>query len=265
MKILSLLVALLVSHHGSDLARLRQYGWLLAGPQRISQRGPDWLPAMTLLAISLVVGMLATWLAAELAGLFGLLLLGIVTVLYTLGPRDLDRDIQMASGDEQSKARQVALEHLLLNSASGGSQAAAAALQAALARWFGIILWFVVLGVPGCLLYRGVREAFHSSGLAGRERAWMAQLLRILNWPVMLLLTLALALMTDFDRVRAAFQAREDRWQFPAALLDDLAGALCDPDESLEQGLADGRQLAWRVLGLWLAVLGLLLLAGLLS
>lgn len=265
MKILSLLLALLVSLRWPGTAQFRRYDWMLAVPARARSKGPDWLPVAALVTIALLAGGLATLAAAWLAGLFGLLVLGVVSVLYTLGPENLDRDIEMASDIDAPEKQQVALERLRLTPVSTGTEAAAASLHAALARWFGVVLWFVVLGVPGCLLYRGLRDARRSSHFDAPEHAWMSRVLGWMNWPVVALMTAAIALMTDFDRVKGAFDAREDRWQLPAALLDDLARALCDPSDSLAEGLADGRRLAWRVLSIWLAVLSLLLLAGLLS
>ena len=265
LKILSLLLAFAASHHWPAASSLRRFDWLLAAPLRASGQGPAWLPAAILAALSLVIGSLAMGFANWLAGLFGLLVLGVATVVYTLGPQHLDRDIAMASNPAEPDKQQVALERLLLAPDSTGIEAAAASLHAALGRWFGIVFWFVVLGVPGALLYRGLREAHHCSGLKAAERTWLGRASSWMNWPVVALMTVAIALMTDFDRVKAVFDAREDRWQLPAALLDDIARALCDPADNLAAGLADGRRLAWRALGLWLAVLSVLLLAGLLS
>lgn len=265
MKILSLLLAFLASHYWPSASQFRRYDWLLAGPAGVIGQGARWLPVATLAAVNLIVGSLAMLLAFWLAGLFGLLLLGIAAVLYTLGPYHLDRDIRMASNPGEPDKQQIALERLLLTPDSTGPEAAAASLHAALARWFGIVFWFVLLGVPGCLLYRSLREAHRAGGFEAGERAWMGRVLGWMNWPVVALMTAAIALMTDYDRVKAAFDAREDRWQLPVALLDDVARALCDPADDLAEGLADGRRLAWRALGIWFAVLSLLLLAGLLS
>lgn len=259
------MIAFLASHHWPEAARFRHYGWLLSAPVWASSRGPHWLPATVLAAVAFGAGGLAMLFAAWLAGLFGLLLLGIAAVLYTLGPEHLDRDIRLASNPDEPERQQVALERLLLTQASSGPEAAAASLHAALARWFGIVFWFVVLGVPGCLLYRGLREAHRSAELRGSERASTGRVLAWMNWPVVALMTAAIALMTDLDRIKATFDARPDRWQLPVALLDDLANALCDPAGDLAAGLADGRRLAWRALSVWFVVLSLLLLAGLLS
>lgn len=265
MKILSLLIAFTISLRWPSLARWRRYRWLLALPERLSGRFPEWTPFAAITLVALFAGGLASALAAASGGLFGLLVIGTVAVLYTLGPHSFDRDIEMASGSGSAEAVQVARERMQLPTGATGPQAAAASLQAALARWFGIVLWFALLGPAGCLLYRGVREAYHAEALSQGERSWMAHALSWLNWPVVALMVMAIALMTDLDRVRDVFMARPDRWQMPAALLDDLAQELCGPSEEISEGLYDGRRLAWRAMGIWLAFLSLLLLAGLLS
>lgn len=265
MKILSLLIALLISHHWPAAARLRRYDWLLEAARRTHGRGPDWLPATAVGIAAVVVGGLLTWLFAAIAGLPGLLLIGTAAVLFTLGPHHLDRDIALASNPAEAERQQVALERLQLRRDSSGTEAAAASLHAGLARWFGIVFWFALLGPAGCLLYRGIREAHRLDRLEPVEREWVGRVLGWLNWPVVALMTGAIALMTDYDRVKAVFAQREDRWEMPAALLDDIALTLCDPSGDLADGLADGRRLAWRALSIWLAVLSLLLLAGLFS
>ncbi len=262
MKILALLIGLFIAHYQPGVAVWRRTGWMPAAAGFGSGKGPDWLPAAVLVALTLLIGGLLTALAVALAGDFGALLIGIVAVLYTLGPRDLGRDLAAAVDDADLIRRELAMERLMLQPGDDGIRAIAAVLQAVLARWFGVIFWFIVLGLPGALLYRGVREALHRAELRIGERHVLSRCLVWLNWPVMLLLIGAIGLMSDFDRVRATFSARADRWQFPPVLLDDLAAALGSGEASLAEGLEHGRLLAWRALKLWLVVLSLLLLAG---
>lgn len=262
MKILALLIGLFIAHHQPGIAAWRNTAWFAAVARLGSGRELDWLPGVILVALALLVGGALTGLAVAVAGDFGALLIGIAAVLYLLGPRDLDRDLAAAVDDADLIRREAALDRLQVRPGDGGIRAVAAVLHAALARWFGVIFWFVVLGLPGALLYRGVRESFHRAELTIGERHGIGRLLAWLNWPVMLLLSGAIGLMTDFDRVRATFAARADRWQLPPALLDDLAGALGSAEASLAEGLDHGRRLAWRALKLWLVVLSLMLLAG---
>jgi len=262
MKILALLIALFISHFRPGVARLRDLTWLSRVPELVSGQGPAALPMSVLIAVCLLAGSLAVAAGDALLGDFGVLLVGLIVVIYTLGPRDLDRDLSAANDDGDLARQHEALEHLQLRTDMDGAAAAAATLHAALSRWFGIVLWFVVLGAPGALLYRGIREAYHHADLKPSERHWLGRLLAWINWPVMLALVGAIALVTDFDRVRAVFRGRPDRWELPPALLDDLTAALCAADQDLAGGLADGRQLAWRALILWLVVVSLLLIAG---
>jgi len=262
MKILALLIGLFIAHQQPGVAAWRAVDWMPAAARLGTGKGYDWLPAVTLVALSLLIGGVLTALAVALAGDFGALLIGLAAILYTMGPRDLDRDLAAAVDERDLVRREVAMERLIVQPADDGIHASAAVLHAALARWFGVIFWFIVLGLPGALVYRGVREAFHRAELNLGERHVLGRCLAWLNWPVMLLLTGAIGLMSDFDRVRATFAARADRWQFPSALLDDLAAALGSGEVSLAEGLDHGRGLAWRALKLWLVVLSLLLLAG---
>lgn len=259
MTILALLAGLLISHFATGLSGLRNYGWMTIPAThwlRRSDSPPSWLPMLMVLVTALLAGLIATALADHLAGDFGLLLLGLIVIVYTLGPRDLDDDVERALDSEQARWS------LRLHPDANGIEAAATVLHAALARWFGIIFWFALLGIPGALLYRAARVAERNTDWSDSQQVWFRQLLFILNWPVLILMTLAVALMTDLDRVRDRWSAQARPWQLDAAWLDHLAVALCTPDCDARQGLNEGQSLAWRMLWIWLAVLSLLLLAG---
>ncbi|MEM7053821.1 MAG: hypothetical protein AAF446_04650 [Pseudomonadota bacterium] len=259
MTILALLIGLLIYHFTPSLSALRRYRWLTLPAAVIADRSnawPDWLPMMLMLFGTVLIGLLATVLADNLAGDFGVLLLSLLVIIYTLGPRDLDDDIEHAVSSDDAR------DSLRLGVDANGVQAAATVLHAALARWFGVMFWFVLLGVPGALLYRAARVAQRSRVGTGKQQAWFRHLLFILNWPVLLLMTLAVALMTDLDRVRTSWSAQTRPWQLNANWLDQLAVTLCTPDCDAQQGLNEGQALAWRMLWIWLAVLSILLMAG---
>ncbi len=282
MTLLALLIALGVSRAWPDVERWRRTDWLAEPALWISRRGAAWAPAVVTVIAALVAGGLLAGLADLLLGEFGQLLAGTAVVLLVLGPRDLDRDVDAAASGREGSA--TARLRLRVEPESSREQGAAAVLHAALARWFGVLFWFAVLGIPGAVAYRSIRVARHLFPAGTDQRPAFDAVLGVLNWPAVALMTLSIALMTDFDRVLDRFDARADRWRFPARLLDDLAKAVgpgVERDETdtegateratdtaadtLAIGLRDGRQLALRVLALWLAVVALLLLIGVIA
>ena len=78
----------------------------------------------------------------------------------------------------------------------------------ALRRWFGVIFWFAVLGVAGAYLYRGVNWlAKGDYPLSDEQRGYIRSTLQIMDWPAAQLMTLSLAIATDFDSVFKAWKA----------------------------------------------------------
>jgi AmpE protein len=261
MTLLALLCALGISHAWTDVEHWRRHEVLAEPARRLAGQGA--LPAALTLVLALLAGAVLAGLADLLLGAVGVLLTGIAVLLFTLGPRDLDRDIQAAAAGQENAVR--ARERLGLAADADAPQGAAAALHGGLARWFGVLFWFAVLGIPGALAYRAVRVARREFPPGQAERRTFDAVLGVLNWPVVGLMLLSIALMTDFDRALDRFDARADRWRFPAGLLDDLAAVLCSRSGGLAGGLESGRRLTRRVLMLWLAVVAALLLIGVLA
>lgn len=263
MTILALLIGLAASHFLPELRRVRDYQWLQIPVRAFANLGDAaWLPVAGTILLTLIVAILVTGLLGLLAGDFGVLLAGIAAVIYCLGPRNLADDLKHAAEDTDSERRRAARGQLRLDADSGARRAAAATLHAGLARWFGILFWFALLGVAGALLYRLTRVLVRDPELGQEQRAWMARLLEVLNAPVVFLMLLAIALMTDFDRVLGVWREREESWLGEAGLLDRVCQALCPDHPGAAAGLESGAQLIWRMLGLWLVVLSILLLAG---
>ncbi len=268
MTILALLFGLTVSHLLPDLARLRQYRWLLLAIDAIDRAlgRREWSRLAAVIAVPVISAAAVSALVGALAGTLGLLLLGVATVVYCLGPRDLDHDVASVLDDQRPPAtRQIAMESLQLSPETRGPAAAAAALHASLARWFGILFWFALLGIAGALLYRTARIGLQDQQVQESQRELLQRLLDILNWPVLVLMALSMALIADFEKVWHFFRKIGDHWSLHAGVLDELAELLCAPDTDLETGLAEGWMVTRRLLWLWLAVLSVLLLVGWLS
>ena len=159
----------------------------------------------------------------------------------------------------------------------------AAAVEAvfseALRRWFAIIFWFALLGIVGALLYRVADWlASEEHDLTPDQRALITRLQQIMDWPVAQLMTLSLAIATDFDSVFATWKKFHDEQGH--GLLEGGNGFLlasarhivlsghaardgyADQIDGPMIGLQQAMDLTWRVLGVWLTVLALLLLVG---
>ncbi|TVQ42071.1 MAG: hypothetical protein EA370_00525 [Wenzhouxiangella sp.] len=269
MTILIVLIGLLISHFATGFRHLRRFGWV--GPPLLWVQGRfpthAWLPAVVLIAATVVGSWLAIWLVTALLGLLGAFLLALVVFILTLGPRDLDHDVAVLCGGVEADQEAVAstLTAMRLEDDAPAPEGAAAVLHAGLSRWFGLLFWFVLLGITGALIYRLTRVALQLDQADPAALEWLARLRLVLDWPVLTLLTVSLALVNDLDRVLGAWRAQREQmpsWLITPSMLDRLAATLVTPDSELVEGISIGHQMVWRILVLWLVVLSILLLAG---
>jgi AmpE protein len=291
-KLLAMVIALAVAHTLPDLARLRQFHWLAgwAGGLQGVFGGNAWFAGG--LGAALVVGLPALVLfglqQALVDAVFGLasLALAVATLFYCWGPRDLDLDVDAVAHAPDAERRRAAVA--LLGPAADparidGTLLVDAVFQGALTRWFAVLLWFVLLGPCGALLYRaadlvGRRPGFAESTPPALAAA-CAQLARLLEWPAAHLVTLALAIAADFDAVAAAWRDwHAARRESGGAGLDPgflRAAARASVDADIDVGedyvddargpiaeMQEAMALAWRVLVVWGVVLALFVLAG---
>ena len=286
----AVLIALLVGHSLPDLARLRGYLWFehwlgwchrggaLFGGGRAALILVLLLPLLPLIALQgLLIG---HW--------FGLpsFLLATAFLLYTLGPRDLDQDVDAVALAVAGVDRSEALQRLPEEPPEPALPVRAEVLVdqvilAALARWFGVLFWFVVAGATGALAFRllcfTVGEARFRQHLSS-EQAEFARFLRaIAEWPAAQLMTLALALAADFDAVASAWREFHNNhvagwFSTRSGYLTAAARASVDLEAEAEAGddaehaainaMQQTMSLVWRMLIVWLAALSLLVLAG---
>lgn len=267
MTVLIVLAGLVLSHYFTAVGRWRDFGWLLWPVHETRRRFPE-QPGLVLAALILTVviaSALAAWLMTALLGLAGWALLALVVFIYTLGPRDLDRDIERMLDEPDHADSREAAASLGLAADAGAAEATAAVLHGARTRWFAILFWFTLLGIPGALLYRLCHKAMQIEDLGAAELDWLARLRWVLEWPVLALMTLSTGLVADLDRVVQAwkrYHAERPWWFFAPGILDAVAGSLIDVETDRADGLRRGHQLAWRILVLWLVVLSLMLIAG---
>ncbi|MCA1779154.1 MAG: hypothetical protein LC637_07180 [Xanthomonadaceae bacterium] len=270
MTILIVLLGLLLSHLVPPLARRRNFGWFarLIGLVRVWSADRTWAPAAAVVIVAPSIAVAASAIAVGFFGTPGWFMLALAVFIYTLGPRDLDHDVQLLLAGGNNPAYLTARRVMRIRHDAGSDGAAAAVLHAAQTRWFGILFWFVTLGIAGALLYRLTRLSLHLPGLSPEQSAWLLRLRLVLDWPVLVLMLISAGLGGDLDRVRQAWRvhvAGRSGWAIRDDVLDETAALIVDPAGSFEDGVTTGHHLVWRMLLIWLVVLSLLLIAGWLS
>lgn len=301
--LIAAVVALVLGHLAQSLAAsVRHYGWYSDWLRWIDSRFPEgsfwrgrWGLLIALVPPLLAVGLFQLALDEPLIGLGGLVF-GIFILFYAWGPRDLDLDVEALASARDPASRREAAAKLWPEGATpllDGGSLVEAVFRSALRRWFGVLFWFLLLGPIGALGYRLVAlaaEGEASRYLPGETRAGAHTLLALLDWPVAQLLTLALALVGNFDTVLGAWrEAGGTRFNLDnrflgavgrasvkcelaeeAADYNDESGvaapALTGPGTALVAAevpeLRDAMSLVWRSLLVWLAVLALFVIAG---
>lgn len=246
--------------------RLSQYGfWNGAGGVVITLAGP--------LVLLLLVGYLLAVLFAPLAWFFAL-----VVLLYSLGPHYLfpvlDQFIDALDEEDETRAAELATEI----AGVGGNELDEQGMLGEILlqsneRIFAVIFWFIVLGAFGALLYRLAcvlhqrRHDIHG-GYSDAAR----HLKNILDWPATRLLLVGNALSGNMvDAIEAWRDSEQQSLEVNESVLVAAGlGALnYQPEED-----TSGVDTYWyrallgmlhRTLILWLAILGLMTLAGWLS
>lgn len=293
MTIISILIAFALCHFVRELRHLRRFGWLTTFTKHCNdklKKLPGWSGPtgfLFFLAVPLLVAYLANRLLFSALGTNGEFLLAIAVLIYTFGPRDLDIDVRDVIHAEDEDKQQQALETLLGGPIPGKEEdCEAAAINAvfshALKRWFGVIFWFAVLGIYGALLYRLATWLSDGEyGLFDEQKYYVSRLCKVMDWPVAQLVTLTLAIATDFDSVYRAWKKYHDEcghslFESNNDFMLTSARTIVMTGHAENDGYADQLQgpmatiklsmdLVWRSLGVWATVLAILLLVNVIA
>lgn len=285
--LVAVVLALVLGHVAPALvASFRKYGWYTAWLHWLGEvtgeagRG-RFAIALALAPVLVVVALLQWLLDGPFYGLVGLLF-DIAVLVYAWGPRDLDVDVEAVVDAHDTPSRRAAIARLGLageTAALDGPALVEAVFTNALRRWFGVLFWFLLLGPVGAILYRLSMQGSTTPDLPEQNRAGAQALRAALEWPVAQLMTLAMALVGNFDTVFTAWRdAGGARFRLDTGFLAHAARASVrgelaeEAEEYAEEGmvqamrdlpeLRDAMSLVWRILVLWLAVLAVFVIGG---
>lgn len=292
--LIAVVAALVLGHIAPGVAAsVRDFAWYAHWLRWLDARAPAtgfWRGrhgiVLALAPPLLIVGLFQIALHRPLLGLAGLVF-SVGVLFYSWGPRDLDLDVEAIVNAPDADARRTATARLFPQAGPVAADAPAlveAVFANAQRRWFGVLFWFLLLGPVGAVLYRLTALAVDAE-LPVDTRSGARALLAFLDWPVAQLMTLALALVGDFDTVIGAWKDNGGaslRFDAPflvtaarASVRTELADEAMDfaEQDTATPGaiiatlgampeLRDAMSLVWRILLVWLAVIALFVVAG---
>lgn len=282
-RLVAALIVLLLAFSQVDLVRVRDFGWFRAWLAQLHFAEGGGLIALALAVPIIICGVIQQALYGWGLGLAGVVF-AVLVLIYTLGPREPEADIDAVLTAGGAAARDAAAQLLrdddLESVPFTSSDLVEAAVLAGLHRRFGVLFWFFVIGPVGALLYRLAQVAAHNgSALDLRARDAARRFAAALDWLPAHVMVLAMALVSDFEAVLHAWHAwhtqpGRSRWELEPGFLAAVArsgvdadieagdgGIVADTSDPLQE-LADARRLLIRVLVVWLAVVALIVLAG---
>lgn len=295
MSLIVIVICLIAERFLLEYQHLREFRWLTGYHRWLEANAPaEWMtrgiPGLLLLLLppALLTGLLQQLLSSSLFGLPGLIFAAML-LLYTLGPQDLDSQIdrytQAAERDQESDLGEIARE--IIDDEPPASEparsqgVAESALQQANRRIFAVLFWFLLLGPMGAILYRTAAQ-LPRLDQANRDIDFFLntkQLLLILDWLPARLTAVCYAIAGSFEDAlygwRSYQNGRHDEFSDSnsgtlicsgsgamrlTTLLSEESEELNDYSHLPQAAMA----LIWRSLVVWLAIAGLLTLTGLL-
>jgi AmpE protein len=286
-RLLVILIALGLLHVMPQLARWRGDGWFRRWVAQLADTSGS---GRVLLALLLPIALCALlwWLLGHLLlGDLLQMLFSLVVLLYCFGPRDFEADLEAILKAPDGASREAAAQALVDDGDTVSWNAAAlgvAITYAALRRRFGALLWFVLLGPVGALLYRLAQMLGRDDTLRldPGSRTTARYVANALDWPAAQLLTFTLAIVGHWEAVIGAWK----RWHSQAAATSwysvgpGFLGAAAQADVLIDIEAGDGsaeehsdplvelvrlRSALLRALLAWLSVVALIVIGGWLS
>lgn len=283
MTLIAILLALGVEYLLGSLDEYRRFAWFQDFIERVRNRFAEYAwadgPVGVIIAFApiLIVVAMAWWVAAGLLWILGFLFV-VAVLVYSIGPKDLEEDASgyldaSDRGDHEGAAWYAG--EMLGDEAVGTPEQVAArmyngVLVQAHERLLGVLIWFVILGPIGAVLFR----------LGCEARRWFAEteggfgksvhdLYRILIWPSARVVALGYALAGSFVGAVSRWGSMAEFWKGDSEglLVASGAGALNhDVTPASETSgvtrVRDALALSKRTLVVGIVVLALMTLAG---
>jgi len=283
-RLLVTLVALGLLHVMPQLARWRGDGLFRRWVAQLADTSGGGRVALALLAPLVLCALLEWLLGRSPLGALLPLLFALTVLLYCLGPREFEADLEAILDAPDGASREVAAQALADDGQPIAWNAPAlgeAIAYAALRRRFAVLLWFFLLGPAGALGYRlaqtlGRDDTLRLDTDSRRAAGYVAN---ALDWLPAQLLTFTLAVVGHWEAVIGAWR----RWHGQAASTSWYAagpgflGAAAQADVLIDIEAGDGyaeehsdplaelrrlRSALLRALLAWLSVVALVVIGG---
>jgi len=188
-KLLALIIAFGLYHWVEKPSFLQSFSWLEQLYSFLKQKIED---AQITLFLSVVLPVIGLYVVAEKLFDFSTdslayLVTHVVVIYYCLGPHTI-------KGMVDNNATKQALK---LSDDATAQEVIVGITNAAMHRWFGVFFWYVVLNIYGAVLYRVVCFLAQSKQVG----VLASKTLKVIEFPVTIMMTVSLALASDFDRI----------------------------------------------------------------
>lgn len=287
MTFLAVIIALFIDRALWDGSEQRGFAWFDRYCRRATgTTAGQWLCSRPLGATLILTPplLLVAWLQYSLLdglGDFFEFIFAVAVLLFSLGPRDLGRDVETflhardadRQDDADTCAAQLCLGDISSDEPARSLAIARAVVVAASHRLIGPLFWFVVFGATGALAYRLIRlhnERFEAQQCPAEMRTASRQLLAIADWAPARISAIGYAVAGSFDAVSSAWQhfefepETETLTEADALLAETGLSALATYREAVTEDdphdippvVEDALALVWRSLTFWIAVTG---------
>ncbi|MDH4046809.1 MAG: regulatory signaling modulator protein AmpE [Gammaproteobacteria bacterium] len=299
MKLIALLIGLLIERLATQLFHLRELRWLDhlidAGFRQVGRFGslPALIPVVLLAAILVLPVFLVIFIAGDKLSGYPYMVLAILVLFFSLGPKDIGEEIdeycnalQSGDADEISRSTRALTEKDPPQDSDERIRLVeeAACVQAN-NRVFAVIFWFVLLGPFGAWSYRVTdlmrrRAVFGESRRAGESRSNRASdAARLLHgwlaWLPARLTAIGFAMAGSFESALGAWRNVASQASLTHSEQSELllarvgSGALAlqrgDDESDVERAIRGAgavKEMLFRLLIIWAAVIAAMTLYG---